>query len=158
MNDDQINRMISRFLGWKLPENFSPDAGISFKAPYNENTRYTFKHEPTGTNLFNWAQADEMVRYMIASPAMSNDITNRLLELANDYALPDYATQSFQEAAAEIERLREALKPFADEVNSVRNKSLVFSPSIDSWPMGSNSLTLGDLRLALAALTQKPKP
>jgi len=41
---------------------------------------------------------------------MNDDIKNRLLELANDAALPDYATQSFQEAAAEIERLREALK------------------------------------------------
>jgi len=41
---------------------------------------------------------------------MNDDIVNRLLELENDDALPDYATQSFQESAAEIERLREALK------------------------------------------------
>jgi len=111
MSEDQINHMIIRFLRWKLPEDFSPDAGISFKASYNENTQHPFKHEPTGTNLFNWAQAEAMVRYMIApAGAVNDDIKNRLLELENDDALPDYATQSFQEAATEIERLREALK------------------------------------------------
>ena len=30
MTDDQINHMVSRFLQWKLPENFSPDCGITF--------------------------------------------------------------------------------------------------------------------------------
>jgi len=41
---------------------------------------------------------------------MNDNIMNQLRELENDDALPDYATQSFHEAAAEIERLREALK------------------------------------------------
>ena len=50
---------------------------------------------------------------------MNDDIKTRLLELANDDALPAYATQSFHEAVsegiksvwiAEIERLRETLK------------------------------------------------
>lgn len=64
MNEDQIKHMVNRFLGWKLPTNFNPDAGISFKADYNEHTPHPAKHEPTGTNLFDAQQATEMVRYM----------------------------------------------------------------------------------------------
>jgi hypothetical protein len=60
MTDEQIKYMVDRFLGWKLPGNFTPDAGISFKADFNENTVY-----PTGTNLFDAAQADAMIRYIV---------------------------------------------------------------------------------------------
>jgi hypothetical protein len=28
MNDAQIKHMVDRFLAWKLPDNFSPDAGV----------------------------------------------------------------------------------------------------------------------------------
>ena len=63
--DDQIKRMVDRFLGWKLPENFNPDCGISFKKDFNENTPHPMKHEPTGTNLFDASQAEEMIRYML---------------------------------------------------------------------------------------------
>lgn len=65
MKDEQIKHMVNRFLSWKLPENFSPDAGISFKAAFNEHTAHPSKHQPSGTNLFDATQADAMVRYMI---------------------------------------------------------------------------------------------
>ena len=65
MTDAQIKHMVDRFLGWKLPENFSPDGGISFKKTFNEHTAHPMKHEPSGTNLFDATQATEMVRYMI---------------------------------------------------------------------------------------------
>ena len=61
----QIKHMVERFLMWKLPENFNPDCGISFKKSYNENTPYPAKHEPVGTNLFDATQAEAMVRYMV---------------------------------------------------------------------------------------------
>lgn len=64
MTEDQIKHMSDRFLGWKLPENFSPDAGISFKKTFNEHTAHPMKHEPTGTNLFDAEQATAMVLYM----------------------------------------------------------------------------------------------
>jgi len=35
--EDQIKHMVDRFLGWALPENFSPDAGISFKRLENRH-------------------------------------------------------------------------------------------------------------------------
>jgi hypothetical protein len=70
--DTLIKHMVDRFLGWKLPSNFNPDAGISFKAAFNEHTAHPMKHEPTGTNLFDATQADAMVRYLIEGlPALS---------------------------------------------------------------------------------------
>jgi len=65
MTDDQIKHMVTRFLTWKLPENFNPDAGISFKAEFNENTPWPMRHEPSGTNLFSHPQAEAMVRHML---------------------------------------------------------------------------------------------
>lgn len=65
MSQKQIKHMVDRFLGWKLPENFSPDAGISFKATFNEHTAHPMKHEPSGTNLFDAAQTAAMVRYIL---------------------------------------------------------------------------------------------
>lgn len=62
MTDEQIKHMVSRFLGWRLPHNFAPDAGISYARPhYAPNVDAT----PYGTNLFDATQADEMVRFMI---------------------------------------------------------------------------------------------
>lgn len=65
MNDDQIKHMVDRFLSWRLPENFAPDAGISFKQTFNDHLPQPTKHNPTGTNLFDATQADAMVRYMV---------------------------------------------------------------------------------------------
>ena len=55
--EPQIKYMVDRFLGWQLPENFNPDAGISF-----ERGRYPM---PTGTNLFDATQAEAMIRYLV---------------------------------------------------------------------------------------------
>lgn len=61
-----IRAMAERFLSWRLPADFNPDGGISFKAEFNENTPHPMRHEPMGTNLFDLRQAMEMVRYMAA--------------------------------------------------------------------------------------------
>lgn len=68
-----IEHMVDRFLGWRLPDNFSPDAGISFKRGYSENPPWPaiWAPMPTGTNLFDATQAAEMVRYMIDDEALS---------------------------------------------------------------------------------------
>lgn len=65
MTDEQIKHMVTRFLGWRLPESFSPDGGITFKADYNEGTPWPMKHQPVGTNLLDANQAEAMVRYMV---------------------------------------------------------------------------------------------
>ena len=66
--DDLVKEIVNRFLCWKLPKDFSPDAGICFKAEYNEDTPWPARHEPLGTNLFHAGQADEMVRHILGLP------------------------------------------------------------------------------------------
>lgn len=69
MTDEQIKHMVDRFLGWRLPEHFQPDAGISFKPEYNveynaAQGKPPARHQPVGTNLFDATQAEAMVRYI----------------------------------------------------------------------------------------------
>lgn len=63
--EEVIKKLVDRFLGWKLPENFSPDCGISFKRSYNEHTPCPSVHTPVGTNLFDAQQAKEMITYLL---------------------------------------------------------------------------------------------
>lgn len=70
MTDDQIRHMANRFLGWRLPEDFQPDAGITFDPRYNvefnaARGKPPALHTPSGTNLFDATQAEAMVRYMV---------------------------------------------------------------------------------------------
>lgn len=70
MTDDQIRYMVNRFLGWRLPEDFAPDAGISFNPEYNVEYNASrglppARHVVSGTNLFDAVQAEAMIRYMI---------------------------------------------------------------------------------------------
>jgi len=65
MTEAQIKYMVDRFLSWKLPENFNPDGGVSFKKTFNDHLPTPSKYEPIGTNLLGAAQADAMVRHMI---------------------------------------------------------------------------------------------
>lgn len=70
MTDEQIKYMVQRFLGWRLPNTFSPDAGISFQPEYNVEFNAArglppSRNEPVGTNLFDAQEAEAMVRYMV---------------------------------------------------------------------------------------------
>lgn len=65
MTDDQIRHMTERFLCWKLPPNFNPDGGIAFEAGGNVGTKHEYRREPVGTNLFDYTQAEAMVRHMV---------------------------------------------------------------------------------------------
>lgn len=73
MTNDQIKYMTQRFLGWRLPETFNPDNGIAFNPP--EEGRFRASQWPVGTNLFDAAQAEGMVRHMAyglpATPAVA---------------------------------------------------------------------------------------
>lgn len=55
-----IKRAVDRFLGWKLPADFYPDAGISFDRSYAEKWGM-----PSGTNLFHAGQAQAMFEYAL---------------------------------------------------------------------------------------------
>ncbi len=73
MTDEQIKHMVQRFLSWRLPENFNPDNGISFKPTFNDSPAVMkmlgrtepMKCNPTGTNLFDAREAEAMVRHLV---------------------------------------------------------------------------------------------
>ena len=65
ISDEQIKRMVDRFLCWRLPESFSPDAGITFQPKFNIGTPWEMRHEPVGTNLFDAGQAEEMICHLL---------------------------------------------------------------------------------------------
>jgi hypothetical protein len=64
-----IDRMIDRFLGWKLPKTFRPDAGIKF-TPSNGMTRDEAFDKPgwwpIGTNLLTADEAKQMLQHVAA--------------------------------------------------------------------------------------------
>lgn len=65
ITEAQIKHMVDRFLSWKLPEDFSPDAGISFAPFFNSYGGQPDRHNPIGTNLFTAAQARTMIEYLV---------------------------------------------------------------------------------------------
>lgn len=66
MTEEQINRAVARFLSWKLPADFHPDAGISFQpSKPHECVEHDNSRWPVGTNLFTADQAREMIVHMI---------------------------------------------------------------------------------------------
>jgi hypothetical protein len=55
-----VEAMVNAFLGWKLPTDFSPDAGISFDCEYEKKWGM-----PTGTNLLHAGQAQQMIEHIL---------------------------------------------------------------------------------------------
>jgi hypothetical protein len=73
MTDAQIKHMVDRFLGWRLPEPWNPDGGVSYTRPNYAHA--PAPHDwPVGTNLLDAAQAEAMVRHMIAEMPAASDI------------------------------------------------------------------------------------
>lgn len=60
---DCIDAMVNRFLCWRLPQDFAPDAGISFNPGPTQHMPHCW---PVGTNLFTAAQAREMFSHCAA--------------------------------------------------------------------------------------------
>lgn len=63
------DEMVNRFLAWKLPADFSPDGGVSFKreSDYEHAEFGRTKFEPTGTNLLTAQQARAMLEHALAT-------------------------------------------------------------------------------------------
>lgn len=56
-----IDAAVNKFLGWKLPFDFAPDAGISYDQAYRDKWGL-----PTGTNLFTAEQAKYMFKHCLS--------------------------------------------------------------------------------------------
>lgn len=66
MSKRLIDKMVDRFLGWRLPKDFCPDAGVSFKPtkPY-EGDGFGNSWWPIGTNLLTADQARQMIEHLL---------------------------------------------------------------------------------------------
>ena len=103
MDDKIIPHLVARFLSWKLPPDFHPDAGISFVPDYNNGTPQGGRHEPTGTNLLNAEQAFAMVRHLLDHPAFSAALSALpRAEAADEAALADLALDYLSVAQPEF--------------------------------------------------------
>lgn len=60
MKDAEIDKMVNRFLCWRLPEDFAPDCCVKFTPEDHPNLW------PTGTNLLTASQARKMVLHMLS--------------------------------------------------------------------------------------------
>ena len=76
-----IDKLVDRFLSWKLPKDFSPDGGISFVPSKTHPDMW-----PIGTNLFTADQAKEMLAH-ITGPLQAK-LDRLMLEYCPDEMTP----------------------------------------------------------------------
>lgn len=172
MDDNQIKQMVSRFLVWRLPENFQPDGGISFNPMFNEHTDPPMQHEPSGTNLLNYQQAEAMVRHMVEGIPETQAAVAAALMRARDIAAtkvqawldaePPYSG-TLDEIIADIESLPATILALitpgamaALEAERARDERLrALMPEIVA-ALRADSVNLSLIRDILAALEVKP--
>lgn len=92
-----VDRMVRRFLQWRLPDDFAPDGRISFDRP-PEGPAYP--HWPVGTNLLTYNQATEMVRDMLVGEILAVD------------AVETTPRQRVEQELAQLEDRMEKLRAF----------------------------------------------
>jgi hypothetical protein len=75
-----MGEMVTRFLGWRLPEDFRPDGGVTF-TPINHPACW-----PVGTNLLTATQAQAMLEHVIkpAMDALYSGEVRHVLKLLSD--------------------------------------------------------------------------
>lgn len=168
---NHVKHMVNRFLGWKLPKDFAPDAGISFDPTYNKWMDNPPRWEPVGTNLFTATQAEAMVRYMLEGlPDLEQRVAADMASLAKDAEIErlkkdvgtygrhyDRVEEELSEARAEITALKEKVKRQAEALKPWANLAEQCGfPYNDNDPVlitnGVNyvkhAFTVGDLRRA----------
>ena len=72
MNEQEVktlvDKMVDRFLAWKLPKTFYPDCGIRFTPPKPSTGEDPFDKPgfwPVGTNLLNVIEARQMIEHLL---------------------------------------------------------------------------------------------
>lgn len=73
--DEQIRIAVDRFLGWQLPKDFSPDAGVQFKPNGAHGTHWW----PIGTNILSADQAREMFEQCLPREPVKVSLANQEL-------------------------------------------------------------------------------
>lgn len=61
ITETELKQAVNRFLGWRIPDSFSPDCYITF------GRQMALKNHgwPVGTNLFNAVEAEAMLRHVL---------------------------------------------------------------------------------------------
>lgn len=148
MTKAQINHMVGRFLSWKLPENFHPDAGISFVAAFNEHTAHPMRHEPSGTNLFDAVQAEAMVRHMVEGLPSDHSGDANEMTVSNLRAENAELREALEiaEAAMSIVEPRSDKAKYLDALRDVRKTLSAVGPSPLMALVEAGNRLLGTLR------------
>ena len=82
------DEMVGRFLSWPLPDDFSPDCGITFtRSPHAGMS-------PTGANLLHFGQAKAMLEHCINGPSASPEQPAASMDQATE--------QRIREAGADV--------------------------------------------------------
>lgn len=116
MGDDAIKQMTERFLAWSLPADFNPDGGVSFQPVANAGSPHEFRRRPTGTNLFTYTQAEQMVRHMVSAGSFVElRAAKAALEAALQFLEDDAEVRIHSFAVGKFETKAEALASM-DEV------------------------------------------
>lgn len=110
IEENLIKHLVDRFLGWKLPADFHPDAGISFKPTFNDTPEIMqalglaepMHHEPTGTNLFTAEQAKEMFRFLLENDD-GTSILAEFLTQAHQAGIDEAVEKQKREELTEVE-------------------------------------------------------
>ena len=98
-----IDRMVSRFLCWKLPKDFAPDAGIRFLP--NPVQQHDGPYWPTGTNLMHAEQAREMIEHMLGgeiNPAALDVLTERRRQIEEKGWTPEHDDEHVNDEIAAL--------------------------------------------------------
>ena len=106
-----IDKMVSRFLSWKLPKDFHPDGGVVFIP--TKDRGYDSPHWPCGTNLMTAEQARKMFERVTADEPAEGLLPHQQRVVTEKADLDErlgrlfafFQTQTF-EALPEAERSR----------------------------------------------------
>lgn len=130
------DEMVSRFLGWRLPDDFLPDCGVSFKPLGHPNGW------PTGTNLFTADQARAMLEHVLAGCKTDTAVAKpRTLNFAH-YEAFDAAGRKVQK---EIDAFKAAISesvaaPTAPSSDTAGAKTVPHEPTKEMLEAGREQL------------------
>lgn len=98
-----IDVMVSRFLGWKLPKDFAPDAGISFNPGSHQEP--SGPHWPSGTSLLHAEQARHMIEHMLGggiNPAAMDVLSERCRQIEAEGWTPEHDDEHVNDEIAAL--------------------------------------------------------
>lgn len=108
--EDVINHAVNRFLGWKLPREFSPDNGIVFKLPRWEGFPLPTGW-PIGTNLLTADQAKSMFEHCLEGATLYTSPQPQWQELSDETRRELFAQHSIPVEKWQIMKTRYITEP-----------------------------------------------